>query len=164
MGSSRTKDRICVPCTGRRILNHCATREAPVFLILIDADRLLSKKTVTSWQNTGSLFSEQVKPKRDSGSEVLAQLRTKALCWEETLKLQPPLPCSALNIRRQASIPHIGYLEDSFPEKWTIQETATDTESWKSSNEMLGPYPITLRWGLPKVTNHSVLPILLSWF
>ena len=29
VGSSRTRDRSCVPCTGRRILNHCATREVP---------------------------------------------------------------------------------------------------------------------------------------
>ena len=31
MGSSRTRDRTCVPCLGRRILNHCATREVPPF-------------------------------------------------------------------------------------------------------------------------------------
>ena len=29
VGSSGTRARTCVPCTGRRILNHCATREAP---------------------------------------------------------------------------------------------------------------------------------------
>ena len=29
VGSSRTRDRTCVPCVDRRILNHCATREAP---------------------------------------------------------------------------------------------------------------------------------------
>ena len=28
-GSSRTRDRTRVPCIGRRILNHCATREVP---------------------------------------------------------------------------------------------------------------------------------------
>ena len=34
VGSSRTRDRTHVPCLGRRILNHCATREAPMnFLI-----------------------------------------------------------------------------------------------------------------------------------
>ena len=27
--SSRTRDQIHVPCTGRWILNHCATREVP---------------------------------------------------------------------------------------------------------------------------------------
>ena len=27
MGSSRTRAQTCVPCIGRRILNHCATRE-----------------------------------------------------------------------------------------------------------------------------------------
>ena len=29
MGSSRTRDRTRVSCIGRRILNHCATREVP---------------------------------------------------------------------------------------------------------------------------------------
>ena len=32
VGSSRTRARTCVPCAGRRILNHCATREAPGYL------------------------------------------------------------------------------------------------------------------------------------
>ena len=31
VGSSQTRARTRVPCTGRQILNHCATREAPVF-------------------------------------------------------------------------------------------------------------------------------------
>ena len=36
VGSSRTRDRTCVHCIGRRILNHCTTREVPVnwFLFL----------------------------------------------------------------------------------------------------------------------------------
>ena len=29
VGSSWTRDRTCVPCIDRRILNHCATREVP---------------------------------------------------------------------------------------------------------------------------------------
>ena len=29
VGSSTTRDRTCVPCIGRWILNHCATREVP---------------------------------------------------------------------------------------------------------------------------------------
>ena len=32
MGSSRTRARIRVPCIGRRILNHCATREVPDYM------------------------------------------------------------------------------------------------------------------------------------
>ena len=34
MGSSQTRARTRVPCIGRRILNHCATREAPFHLFL----------------------------------------------------------------------------------------------------------------------------------
>ena len=33
-GSSWTRDQTQVPCTGRRILNHCTTREVPVFFFL----------------------------------------------------------------------------------------------------------------------------------
>ena len=33
MGSSRTRDQTHVPCTGRWILNHCATKEVPPFSI-----------------------------------------------------------------------------------------------------------------------------------
>ena len=33
VGSSRTRARTRVPCIGRRILNHCATREAPSLLL-----------------------------------------------------------------------------------------------------------------------------------
>ena len=32
MGSSQTRARTRVPCIGRRTLNHCATREAPICL------------------------------------------------------------------------------------------------------------------------------------
>ena len=37
IGSSRTRARTRVPCIGRRILNHCVTREVPHILILIHA-------------------------------------------------------------------------------------------------------------------------------
>ena len=42
VGSSQTRAWTRVPCIGRRIPNHCATREAPGLIILIDIDRLLS--------------------------------------------------------------------------------------------------------------------------
>ena len=34
VGSTWTRARTCVPCIGRRILNHCATRETHLFLSL----------------------------------------------------------------------------------------------------------------------------------
>ena len=37
VGSSRTRDRTRVPCIGRWILNHQATREIPVFIFLTKA-------------------------------------------------------------------------------------------------------------------------------
>ena len=33
VGSSRTRDRTCVPCIGRQILNHCTTREVLTLII-----------------------------------------------------------------------------------------------------------------------------------
>ena len=36
VGSSQTRARTRVPCIGRQILNHCATREAPNFFNLIN--------------------------------------------------------------------------------------------------------------------------------
>ena len=33
MGSSQTRAQTLVPCIGRWILNHCATKEVPLFLI-----------------------------------------------------------------------------------------------------------------------------------
>ena len=35
VGSSRTRARTRVPCIGRRILNHCTTREAPMFILIM---------------------------------------------------------------------------------------------------------------------------------
>ena len=37
VGSSQTRARTRVPCIGRQILNHCATREAPVSQFLMSA-------------------------------------------------------------------------------------------------------------------------------
>ena len=34
VGSSRTRAQTRVPCIGRRILNHCATREAPINVLI----------------------------------------------------------------------------------------------------------------------------------
>ena len=46
VGSSRTRARTRVPCIGRRILNHCATREAL---------KLFFKKKKRMWRRGGEL-------------------------------------------------------------------------------------------------------------
>ena len=38
VGSSRTRARTRVPCLGRRILSHCATREAPLCILYTSGD------------------------------------------------------------------------------------------------------------------------------
>ena len=47
VGSSQTRARTHVPCIGRRILNHCATREAPweYFCLVISTAFLLSRSS-----------------------------------------------------------------------------------------------------------------------
>ena len=57
VGSSQTRARTRVPCIGRRILNHCATREAPkcrysVITLYLGApqDHLIPNQT-TSWSS-----------------------------------------------------------------------------------------------------------------
>ena len=46
VGSSRTRAQTRVPCIGRRILNHCATREALEALFLKDISRRYRLKVV----------------------------------------------------------------------------------------------------------------------
>ena len=41
VGSSSTRDRTCVPCIVRGILNHWTTREAQVVVLLTDVVRLI---------------------------------------------------------------------------------------------------------------------------
>ena len=49
VGSSRTRARTCVPCIGRRILNHCTIREALPFLNFSFGDKVkLSGTTANS--------------------------------------------------------------------------------------------------------------------
>ena len=42
VGSSPTRDRTCVPCIARRILNHWTTREAPLTLLLDQSELCIS--------------------------------------------------------------------------------------------------------------------------
>ena len=48
VGSSQTRTRTRVPCIGRQILNHCATREAPLnaFNMLVCLDELVCKAEI----------------------------------------------------------------------------------------------------------------------
>lgn len=128
------------------------TGRAYVFLISVDTNRVLSKKTVTVWPKTGNLFPEEVKPKRDLGSGISPTenrstvLRRGWIKRYEMLRLSTSLPLFSSNISRQPSTTQTGYWKMRPWENWKVQETATDTESWKYSNEMLGPCPTTLSW------------------
>ena len=61
--SSRTRARTHVPCIGRRILNHCATREVPVFILFIS--------THWEWQSWAITWTDmRYPPKGTAGSLV----------------------------------------------------------------------------------------------
>ena len=49
VGSSWTRDRTCIPCIGRRILNHCATREVSYPYFYTKFSSLLSGLTFFFW-------------------------------------------------------------------------------------------------------------------
>ena len=48
VGSSQARARTRVPCIGRRILNHCATREAPFLNLFKNTITISEKKIVIS--------------------------------------------------------------------------------------------------------------------
>ena len=48
-GSSWTRARTCVPCTGRRILNHCVTREIPPECTLRNANSVYRKQSISNF-------------------------------------------------------------------------------------------------------------------
>ena len=68
VGSSRTRARTCVPCTGRRILNHCATREAQ--------RGSFEAGQGVDWWGGDSL---------DKGAEGEAGRLNEQLCWDRGL-------------------------------------------------------------------------------
>ena len=54
LGSSRTRARTCVPCIGRRILNHCTAREVPHWtffkhVFLGQSTTILRHHIITKW-------------------------------------------------------------------------------------------------------------------
>ena len=64
VGSSQTRARTRVPCIGRQILNHCATREAPNILFTyhiesITFDLTMYFKRVIDNLNVSPVFNDQ---------------------------------------------------------------------------------------------------------
>ena len=68
------QDRTCVPCTGRRILNHCATREVPVCEILYCRIHLM----ITS----SSVLMQYFKI-----NQVLSTLKSIKLCFQHNFRI-----------------------------------------------------------------------------
>ena len=58
VGSSRTRARTRVPSIGRRILNHCATREVPQYIIWLIIFYLLSSLILKQYLSEISYFDE----------------------------------------------------------------------------------------------------------
>ena len=100
VGSSQTRARTRVPCIGRQILNHCATREAPIYVF---EDTKVRRGTM---ENFSSRFSTQrlieiFSPCGNfpSGFPVFRKIRELLTLnpnrWLELLLPSPPSsPCS----------------------------------------------------------------------
>ena len=87
VGSSWTRARTRVPCIGRRILNHCATREIPnLFLYLI----LFLTIHIEAFEFSGSVFSAVFKilVKEASRSENPSQCSVFCICNLSTAHLR----------------------------------------------------------------------------
>ena len=77
MGSSRTRARTRVPCTGRRILNHCATREAPyIYVFLPEYRKTCSLSQVLEFQYLAPIGKNRPKKKE----KKLRTLRMNKAC------------------------------------------------------------------------------------
>ena len=61
VGSSQTRVRTRVPCIGRQILNHCATREAPAFLLLKYLQRTITYSKYKHWKTLSKHFLSSIK-------------------------------------------------------------------------------------------------------
>ena len=58
VGSSQTRAQTCVPCTGRRILDRCATREAQTFSLLLKPSTIRTLTVVFLARLSSALYSK----------------------------------------------------------------------------------------------------------
>ena len=94
VGSSQTRARTRVPCIGRQILNHCATREAPcVPTFNPDTQQCLRdpKMEVGGWgEGTGWVSSQNI-PEAAAAHRGLARGHPQNMCPRAT---GSPLPAT----------------------------------------------------------------------
>ena len=95
VGSSRTRARTRVPCTGRQIPNHCATREA-LFLAPLcrGAQGEGIRAPLKGAPETGVSSSYQRRPQRRAWDTKAAAATTKKLVCKHRSLSTPPLPGS----------------------------------------------------------------------
>ena len=93
MGSSRTRARTRVPCIGRRILNHCATREAPgVQSLNHGATREVTELYILKWWTFCYVnFTSIEKKKRKQAMLTF---------WENVWFFWPASPCRLSKIQK----------------------------------------------------------------
>ena len=94
VGSSRARAQTHIPCIGRRILNHCATREVPIVRVLVgEKEKEKEKGLQTSQSPKVGMVLKTRKPEisgwRCNGGNVL-------IYWKETLLFSVP---SFLSVR-----------------------------------------------------------------
>ena len=87
MGSSQTRDRTCVPCIGRRILNHCATREVPWVASLGHRVTGLAARTPDTYSGSPERASdapEVTQPASGRAGACLPGVGEESLGWRES--------------------------------------------------------------------------------
>ena len=71
VGSSQTRARTRVPCIGRQILNHCATREVPRSVFQKDNSRTIFESNPSCWSLPRGPVSPNKTKKHNQGSKDL---------------------------------------------------------------------------------------------
>ena len=97
VGSSRTRAGTRVPCIGRRILNHCATREAPASILLQEVLAFGMSKSlqgnhfldVTRHHRSNQAHVDPVGTNLFPNTSVKVYLRSSLAWWRDCLGSEP---------------------------------------------------------------------------
>ena len=97
LGSSPIRGRTCVPCIGKPILHHCATREAPLrgFLMVIKTLPLIGRRAPRGSSSCG--FQDSLASCTVGLASPLLQMKKARL--REVLKVLNHSPCSSHSLR-----------------------------------------------------------------
>ena len=85
--SSQTRTRTCVPCIGRRILNHCATREVPTTTHLLEFPKSETRATPNPGKDVEQMNSHSLPVGMQDGAPTLEDSLALSYETKHTLKI-----------------------------------------------------------------------------